>query len=64
MEALLSHAASQNNPPKGYGLEGGIQVIKFRNELFQNLNWPAAISYEEAAAIVEAEVIKRFGKPH
>ena len=64
MKNLMSYAASPSNPPKGYGsIENGLAVIAYRNERFKELDWPRSISYEEAAAIIEKEIIEKFGKP-
>ena len=64
IEELMGYAASPSNPPKGYGtIDKAVAVIKYRNERFQELDWPRSISYEEAAAMIEKEIIEKFGKP-
>lgn len=64
MKNLMSYAASMSNPPKGYGtIDKAVAVIQYRSERFKELDWPRSISYEEAAAMIEKEIIEKFGKP-
>lgn len=61
---LMSYAASQSNPPKGYGsIENGLAVAKYRSDRLVDLDWPRSISYEDAIVIVEREILEKFGAP-
>lgn len=63
MKNLMDYAASPTNPPKGYGLEGGIAIARYRNERLNDMDWPRSISYEDAVKIIEKEILEKFGAP-
>lgn len=59
---IMDYAASFSNPPKGYGLEIGLQAGKYRGEVISEV-MKEGKTFEEAAIIAERKVIEKFGQP-
>lgn len=63
---VMSYAASNSNPPKGYGsISVGITVMSYRSERLKY--WKrllgVAVYTEECFVNAEKDVLTKFGKP-
>lgn len=61
-QAVIKHAASPSNPPKGYGLELGMIVAKFRGDRTMELR-AQGVAIGEAMAQAQREITERWGNP-
>lgn len=66
MKNIMSYAASQRNPPKGYGsIEAGLTVLAYRSERLKY--WAKEIGnglYTDQVFInTQKDVIAKFGEP-
>lgn len=66
MKDIMKFAASQKNPPKGYGsIKTGLEVAKYRSERMKY--WKQTLNVNEYTEQVfinaDNDVIKKYGHP-
>jgi len=59
---FMNYAASQNNPPKGYGsIDKGIEVAMYRGDQTRKY-MKEGMDYVAATMKAQADVVTKFGK--